>query len=427
MKTLYIDCSMGAAGDMISAALLDLMPDKDAAIEKLNSFGIKGVKYSLETTSRCGISAKRLSVTVNGSEESIDMEEHHHAHCHDHGHHHGHTHTHEHSHTHTHSHSHEHRSLNDILELIESLYLDQKVKADIASTYNLLADAESKAHGRSVSEVHFHEVGALDAIADIAAACSLMADLAPDEVVSSPINVGSGSVKCAHGIISVPAPATAALLMGIPSYGDNLCPFELCTPTGAALIRKFATRFSQQPAMTVTAIGYGAGKKDFGEKANILRCTLGEAKLQSNVDTVFEIACNIDDMTGEDISFAVEKIFDSGALDVLTIPATMKKGRPGVILIALCKNETHEAVVEAIFTHTSTLGIREKECNRRVLKRKIETVALPDGTKIRRKISLRSQAASTAKFEFDDLADVAKKLGKPISAVRTMCEQSCKD
>ena len=330
---------------------------------------------------------------------------------------------HGHEHHHTHTHAHEHRSLNDVLELIESLDIEPEIKSDIASTYRLLADAESKAHGRSVSEVHFHEVGALDAIADISAACWLLSQISPDEVASSAINVGSGSVKCAHGIISVPAPATAALLTGIPSYGDSLCPFELCTPTGAALIRQFADRFGPQPAMCISAVGHGAGKSDFAPKANILRAMLGETVAQNEGDKVFEISCNIDDMTGEDISFASEKIFNAGALDVLTVPVTMKKGRPGVILQALCKDTARESVIEAFFAHTSTLGIREKECYRRVLARQTDIVSLPDGTKIRRKTSVRHGAASTSKFEYEDLANAARKLGKPLCAVRAMCER----
>ena len=264
MKTLYIDCSMGAAGDMLAAALLELMPDADAALSQMNAFGIHGVAYARERMAKCGIMGTHLSVKVHGEEEGRDDRE---MHGHEHGHGHGH---HEHGH-------HEHKSLAHILHLVGHLALPEKVKGDVAAVYQLLADAESRAHGRPVGEVHFHEVGALDAVADIAAVCWLLAELAPDEVVVSPIHVGSGTVRCAHGILPVPAPATAFLLEGVPSYSDGSVQGELCTPTGAALLKHFATRFGPQPTMSVKAVGYGAGAREFEGRANLLRASLGES------------------------------------------------------------------------------------------------------------------------------------------------------
>lgn len=396
MKTLYLDCSMGAAGDMISAALLELMPDPDAAIARLNSIGIPGVIYTRERTSRCGIAATHLAVTVNGEEEC----------AHEH-----------HDHAHHHHHAHSHRSLDDMLHIAESLTLPQKAKEGVAAVYRLLADAESRAHGRPVGEVHFHEVGAMDAIADIAATCWLMSELAPGQVVVSPVNVGGGTVRCAHGVMPVPAPATAFLLEGIPSRGDAEVQCELCTPTGAALLRHLASSFGPMPAIMTHKVGFGAGKRDFEGRANLLRATLGESAADGDANDVVEIRCNIDDMTGEDIAFACEQIFNAGALDVLTIPATMKKGRPGVMLDVLCDQSRREDVATAIFRHTSTLGIRESVCRRTVLSRREEPVPLSDGTTARRKVS-EGRGIVRSKLEHDDLAAYALAHGISIAEAR---------
>lgn len=414
MKTLYIDCSMGAAGDMLSAALLELMPDRDAALERLNSFGIEGVRYSLERTSRCGIAASQLVVTVNGEEEEVHEHDHHHHHDH------GHDHHDHHHHSHSHAHAHEHRTLGDILAMVGSLDVPEEVKTEVAAVYGLLADAESRAHGRPVGEVHFHEVGALDAVADITAACWLMHELSPDETVASTVNVGGGTVKCAHGTLSVPAPATASLLTGVPSRGDDELQTELCTPTGAALVKTFAKRFGVQPAMSVSATGYGAGKKDFHGRANILRCCIGESAQDAADESVVEIVCNIDDMTGEDVAFACEALFKAGALDVVTVPATMKKGRPGIVLTALCAPSLRDAVIEAVFRHTTTLGVRERVCRRAVMSRRSEETTLSDGSIVRRKIS-EGYGVVRSKPEHDDLADAARRSGKSIFEVRAEC------
>ena len=395
MKTLYIDCSMGAAGDMISAALLELTPDPDAAIEKLNALGIPHVVYSRERTTRCGIAATRLVVKVDGVEE----------HAHDH---HAH-HREDHHHTH-----HHHHSLDNILRLVDSLALPEKAKGDARQVYALLAEAESRAHGRPVGEVHFHEVGALDAVADIASACLLLGEIAPDEIVASPVNFGGGTVRCAHGVLPVPAPATAFLLEGIPAHGDGEVLCELCTPTGAALLKHFANHFGPMPAIKAEKTGFGAGTREFEGRANLLRATIGESAASGDSDSVFELKCNIDDMTGEAIAFACERIFDAGALDVLTVPATMKKGRPGVVLLALSAPDRKDAVTAAIFRHTSTLGVRETVCRRSVLTRREETVTLPDGTTIRHKVS-EGFGVKREKVEHDDLAAYALSHGLSLS------------
>ena len=396
MKILFLDCGMGVAGDMLSAALLELMPDSDAAIAEMNSFGIPGVEYVRERVSRGGITASHLSVRVHGEEENV-----HHHHDHDGHDHHGHGH-------------HSHHTLDDILHLVAHLAIPEDVRKNVADVYRLIADAESRAHGRPVGEIHFHEVGALDAVADIAAVCWLISKISPDEIISSPVHVGCGTVVCAHGTMPVPAPATASLLEGVPSYSDGIVQGELCTPTGAALVKHFATRFSQSPLMSTTAIGYGAGKKDFPSRANFVRAFLGDScTSDAGCDEVHEFICNVDDMTGEEIAFACERLFAAGARDVVTIPITMKKGRPGVQFQVLCAPAERDAVLEAIFRNTTTIGVRETLRRRHILSRTEETISLSVGTNVRVKTS-SGHGVVRVKREYDDLARIAIARGESL-------------
>lgn len=390
MKTLYLDCSMGAAGDMLAAALLELLPDPDAFVAELNALAIPDVKFSREASVKCGITGTHLQVTVHGEEEGAH--DHHHAHSHDH-------------HDHAHSHHH-HASLHDIEHIVRGhLSLPTTVADNVMAVYRLIADAESKAHGKSVSEIHFHEVGTMDAIADITAVCLLMHRLAPDEIIVSPVHVGSGQVHCAHGILPVPAPATATILQDVPIYGGSI-QGELCTPTGAALLKHFADSFGGMPVMRTSAIGYGMGKKDF-PAANCVRALLGERSAAS--DDVIELCCNIDDMTGEAIGYAFDKLFAAGALDVYTIPIGMKKSRPGHLLHVICREADKDALVRALFAHTTTIGIRENRFRRYTLDRRIETIETADGP-VRRKCST-GYGVSREKFEHDDLARIADAQG----------------
>ena len=423
MKTLYIGCNMGAAGDMLTAALCELMPDPDAFVARLNGLGIPGVTYEREPSVKCGITGTHMKVTVNGEEEeSEDVHEHHHHHDHDHehehNHHHDHDHDHEHHHDHDHDHDHDHHhhshtSLHGIGQIVrDHLDLPEKVKDDIMAVYGLIAEAESAAHGVPVEEIHFHEVGTMDAVADVTAVCLAMAELDPDEVVVSPVHVGAGQVRCAHGILPVPAPATAHILRGVPTYGGAVMG-ELCTPTGAALLKHFASHFGNQPVMTVEKIGYGMGKKDF-EAANCVRAMLGERPEESG-DAVL-LNCNLDDMTPEDLGFAMDALFAGGALDVWTVSAGMKKNRPGWVLNVLCRPEDRESMVRLLFRHTSTIGVREETVRRYTLERRTETVSTPYG-ELRRKIS-SGCGVTREKYEYDDLAAAAKASGKSIAEVR---------
>lgn len=399
MKTLYLDCSMGAAGDMLAAALLELLPNPDAFVAELNALAIPGVKFSRETSVKCGITGTHLQVTVHGEEE--DAHDHHHAHSHDHHHDHAHAHHHDHAHIH-----HHHASLHNIEHIVRGhLSLPATVADNVMAVYRLIADAESKAHGKPVSEIHFHEVGTMDAIADITAVCLLMHRLAPDEIIVSPVHVGSGQVHCAHGILPVPAPATATILQDVPIYGGSI-QGELCTPTGAALLKHFANSFGEMPVMRTSAIGYGMGQKDF-PAANCVRALLGERSDAS--DDVIELCCNIDDMTGEAIGYAFDKLFAAGALDVYTIPIGMKKSRPGHLLHVICREADKDALVRALFAHTTTIGIRENRFRRYTLDRRIETIETADGP-VRRKCST-GYGVSREKFEHDDLARIADAQG----------------
>lgn len=397
MKTLYLECKMGAAGDMLGAALLDLFDKPEEIIEELNSIGINGVEYKLTETEKCGIKGKHLRVLVDGKEE-ISQDNHEEIHHDD--------------------HEHCHRTIYEIEDIIESLKLSKEIKSDIREIYELLAEAESEVHGVAVNKIHFHEVGNMDAIADITATCVLMHKLEPDKVVVSPVNVGSGMVKTSHGVLPVPAPATASLLKGIPSYESEYVSSELCTPTGAALIKYFADEFGKQPLMSVDKIGYGAGKKDF-DQANILRVVFGETNDES--EYVIEFTCNIDDMTAEEIGFATEMLFEAGALEVYTIAVDMKKNRPGTVLYCVCKQDIREKIVQQIFKHTTTLGIRENMCNRYVLTREIKKVETPYG-EVRKKTSY-GYNVTRSKLEYDDLARIAKRTGKSILDLKKELEQ----
>ena len=387
MKTLYIDCAMGAAGDMLTAALLALLPDPETFVARLNALGLPGVVFRRETVTRGGIAGSHVRVTVHGAEEG----EHHH-------------HDHDHEHEHHHHHHHSHSGLTEIGALIAALPVSDKVRGDVAAVYERIARAESAVHGVPVDQVHFHELGALDAVADVTAVCLLMEQLAPARVVISPVHVGSGQLHCAHGILPVPAPATAELLRGVPVYGGSIRG-ELCTPTGAALLKYFADEFGALPPMRTEAVGYGMGTKEFQEAPNCLRAMLGRTEEDSG-ETVTELACNLDDMSAEAIGFAMERLLEAGALDVYTLPIGMKKNRPGTMLCALCRETEREAVVQALFRHTTTLGVRETPHRRYTLARREETVETPFGP-VGKKISA-GWGISREKYEYEDLARIAR-------------------
>ena len=418
MNILYLDCGMGAAGDMLSAALVELLPDRELFIQKLNSIGIPDISYQIVTSEKCGIKGTHMDVKYKGESEEDKLSSHSHN-------------------NHGHLEEHDHRGLHGIEHIVnDHMEIPDHIRQQIFDIYKLIAEAESNVHGVKVEEIHFHELGMMDAIADITAVCMLMDRISPDEIIVSPVHTGSGKVRCAHGIVPVPAPATAELLKSIPVYGGEI-EGELCTPTGAALIRYFATRFGNMPLMKVNKIGYGMGKKDFAV-ANCVRAILGESVEPENthvrkgmenepsglnvhkesIQTITELSCNIDDMTAEDMGYCTGLLLGAGALDVYTVSANMKKSRPGWILYVLCNNDDSDMFVRLIFKHTTTLGVRRKLYERFVLTRREETLNTRYGM-VRRKIS-EGYGIQRQKPEYDDLAKIAAKENVSIEEVRQM-------
>ena len=404
MKTLYIECNMGAAGDMLLASLAELTGDVKACEDLLNSLGIPDVTYKFEKSVKCGIEGTHAHVVVSGVEEDEHMHDHHHEeHHHEHSHE-EHTHTHEHEHEHHHEeHHHHHTHMSDIENIINALNVSDKVKSDALAVYGLIAEAESKAHGKPVTDIHFHEVGTMDAVADIVGVCVLLEELSPDKIVVSPLATGFGQVKCAHGILPVPAPATASIIEGIPTYSGDV-EGELLTPTGAALLKHFADGFGTRPVMAIEKTGYGMGRKDF-PKANILRTFEGESEGEG--DKVIEFKFNVDDMTGEEIGYATGVLMDSGALDVFTTPVYMKKNRPGILFTVLVKPEEKEKFAKLIFENTTTIGIRYQAMDRYKLDRREEKVMTKFG-EVSVKVS-EGFGVTKAKPEYDDIAGIADK------------------
>lgn len=396
MRTLYFECAMGAAGDMLMGALYELCPEKERFLADMNAL-LPGVRLEAEAVRRQGIAGTHMRVVVHGQEEGHD---HHHGHYHEH-------------------HHHEHHSLADIEAMIDGFPLPQAVRESAKGTYGLIAQAESEAHGVDVGEVHFHEVGALDAVVDVTGVCYLLHLLSPEAVCASTVTVGSGTVHTAHGLLPVPAPATARLLTGTPVTAGDI-EAEMCTPTGAALLRTFAGSFGPMPDGTVLGCGYGCGTKDF-HRANCLRAFLldtAEASEGPN-DRIVELKANIDDMTGEDMGFAMERLLEAGAVDVSYAPIYMKKNRPGVVLTCLCRPGDADRLAREILRHTSTFGVRRTDCPRyamSVSSEEVETVCGP----VPRKTGI-GYGLVKSKPEYEAMAEAARMQGVPLAEVRRAC------
>ena len=412
MKLLYLDCGMGAAGDMLASALLELLDDPQAFVQRLNALGIPDVEYAAQRTEKCGITGTHLRVRVHGAEEDAHMHTHH-----EHEHDHEHEHEHEHDHHHDHTHHHAHHGLAEIRAIVDALPLPETVRSDVRAVYDRLAAAESRVHGVPVDQIHFHEIGSMDALADITAVCLLLHTIQPDRVLASSVHVGSGHVHCAHGILPVPAPATALLLEGVPIYGGSI-ESELCTPTGAALLRHFVQQFGDLPTLRVQRIGYGMGTKDF-ERANCVRALLGESA--DDTDDVCELACNVDDMTAEEIAFACERLLDGGALDVYTSAIGMKKSRPGTCITVLCRPQDREKCLSLLFRHTATLGVREAALRRAVLHRASQTLDTPFGP-VRTKTA-QGYGARKEKYEYEDIARIAREQDISLAEARALLDR----
>jgi len=408
---------MGASGNMVMAALYELLPDKSLFQNKMEKLGFPGVSIEYAESTKCGITGTHISIKIDGIEDmSYDF--------------HGHSDSHNHEHHHEHEHSHDHSdscsrsrrySYKEILELIQDLEVSERVKNDAVNVYSIIGKAEAHVHGTPLDEIHFHEVGSIDAVVDVIGCSLLMEMLEVTDVTASPIHVGFGMVRCEHGILPVPAPATAEILKDIPIYNGRI-EGELCTPTGAALLRHFVSEFSEMFPMLVKKIGYGMGTKDF-EAANCLRVFLYENAVPTRQgdgstifsDDVYEISCNLDDMTPEAIGAVFELLLENGALDVYTTPIMMKKNRPAVMLTCLCTFDMHDAIAALIIKHTTTLGVRTIKYQRTKMKRTVETVNTEYG-EIRIKIA-EGFGIKKQKPEYDDVLEASKKHGVPFHRV----------
>ncbi len=415
MRTLYFDCSMGASGDMIVAALLELLPNPDVFVEKFNALSISSqtlgpVELSYHPGKRCGLSGTSVHMLIKDKssnqifEEAADLApDTHHEHCHEHGH------CHEHCHDHDHAH---HHGMNphQIDAIFDSLDIPSDVRRNCKSIFGLIAEAESHAHGCPIEHIHFHEIGHLDAIADVLASCLLMDEIKPERIIAAPICLGFGTVRCAHGIIPVPAPATSFLLKGIPAYQGTI-EAEMCTPTGAAILRHFVHEYGPMPTMTMDSTGHGLGTREFPTRPNMLRVMLGTSS-KTNVETprenFVELHVNVDDMTGEQIAFATQMLMNEGARDVWTVPIFMKKGRPAQTIACLVPEIDTQHFVDLLLLHTTTLGVRIFPCRRIVLDRTLQTVQTPLGN-VRQKVASNDRL-TRKKWEFDDIAEIATRL-----------------
>ncbi|WP_400228249.1 nickel pincer cofactor biosynthesis protein LarC [Methanomethylophilus alvi] len=332
MKTLYLECNAGASGDMILGSLTDLLKDPFEFKQMIECAGIPGITAEVTVDDQSSVAGIRVHIMVDGIEEGSKEESGHH----------------------------DHHALKDVISIIGGLNVSDMVKSDAAQIYRIIAEAESNVHGKPVNEVHFHEVGALDAIADIVGVCMLIEKLAPEQIIASPLRTGFGTVSCAHGILPVPAPATAYILQGMPVYaGDE--EGEFTTPTGAAIVKHFAEAYGQMPLMKFDDVGYGLGRKSF-KTANMVRTYLGD--VDEALPTVKEISCNIDDMTPEDIGGIIDLLMSAGALDAMITSAMMKKSRPGYILTCICREEDADELATVMLAHTSSIGLRMHTCER---------------------------------------------------------------
>ena len=420
MKVLYYDCFSGISGDMNLAAMLDLGVDENMLRAELDKLGISDeFELKISKAAKSGIHGTRVDVILthqhahhhNHAEKTAHHNHMHHAH--DHHHEHAepeHKHAHHHEHTHTHG-----RNLADITKIINDSSLKQSIKDNAISIFNHIAKAEAHVHSCPLNEIHFHEVGATDAIVDIVGAAICHDALGVDTIICSTVEVGGGFVNCAHGKMPVPAPATAAILHGIPTRRGTV-QYETTTPTGAAIIANFADSFDDAPALTVEKTAYGVGHRDM-EIPNLLRVQIGKLAEKSHTPyNAVLLECTIDDMTAEALGYAMERLFAAGASDVNLIPATVKKSRPATIISVLCSPELEDSITKTIFKETSTLGIKSVPIKKTELKRSSvirETVYGPISIK---EASLNGKIIRS-KPEFDDCAAIARDKSIPLEEV----------
>lgn len=382
MRYGYFDCFNGVAGDMILGALIDAGCPLDTLRAIVAKLSLPGVKLTAERVQRHGLAATHVRVDVEASSQKA------------------------------------HRHLPEIVRIIDQAKLEPKVAQNAKAVFQRLAEAEAHAHGIAIEEVHFHEVGADDAIVDIVCTCAGLAVLGIERITSSPIPTGSGTVTCAHGVLPVPAPATARLLRGIPVTGGDEVG-ELTTPTGAALLTTLSDDFGPMPAMTIEAVGSGAGIREGQTRANILRLFIGEGTSPDagELDTVTVLETQVDDATGQSLAYACERLLEAGALDAYIVPIIMKKGRPGQLLTTVCRPRDVHLLVSLIFAETSTFGVRQYETRRTKLTRRHVTVETSYGP-IRVKLGEHGGKIARAWPEYEDCAAAARKAGVPLQDIQ---------
>ncbi|MGE3182259.1 MAG: nickel pincer cofactor biosynthesis protein LarC [Phycisphaerae bacterium] len=381
MKIAYFDCFSGAAGDMINAALLDAGCPRDAHTELLQGLNLPGVATRLEDAVVGGIASKRFHVDIAPQA------------------------------------GHKHRHLKHIVALIEDAKLPRVVVEQSIAIFRRLAEAEARVHATTIEKVHFHEVGADDAIIDIVGACSALHLLNVDEVHCSPVPTGSGTVRCEHGVMPVPAPATANLLEGVPLATCEE-PCELTTPTGAAILTTLAVRFGTLPAASISVTGYGAGMREGKTRPNFLRVHLCEtASVASEADVVAVLETQLDDATGEEIAHVTARLLREGALDAFVMPILMKKGRPGHLITVLTTPENAMKLQTLLLQESPTFGVRQYSTTRTILAREIIAVTTPFGD-VRIKLGRRQGTLLHAAPEYDDCAAAAAQYGVPLRTVQ---------
>jgi pyridinium-3,5-bisthiocarboxylic acid mononucleotide nickel chelatase len=432
MRIAYLDCFSGISGDMFLGALIDAGVSRELFERTVAALGLDA-KLEISRVNRSGITATKVDVIVDGEKYearavrtgSSGSREHSHSGQHGHPHSPSHEHTHEHGQTHHHSHGHPHgRRLTEIRALITRAALNDSAKKTAIAIFEKLGAAESKIHNVSIEKIHFHEVGAVDALVDITCAAVGAEALGVDEFVCSPLNVGGGTIECAHGTFPVPAPATLELLKGAPVYSSGL-QAELVTPTGAAIVNAIATRFVPFSPMKIENIGYGAGSRDFPGHANVLRITIGESESGAHEnfrarhiskETISVLEANLDDLNPQVFGYVMDRLLEAGALDVFATPVQMKKNRPATVLTILAKPENADELSQIVFAETTTLGVRRREEQRQTLARRWETVATRFGD-VRVKIGSMNGTVTSYAPEYEDCRRIAAEQRVPLKTV----------
>jgi len=378
MRTAYFDCFSGISGDMTLGALVDAGVSIDDLRAELAKLSLPGYEFKIEKVNRSGIAATKAHVIIDPRSQKS-------------------------------------RHLSDILNIIEGSSLAPTVKEKSGRIFKRMAAAEAKVHGTIPDKIHFHEVGAVDAVVDIVGSVIGLDLLGITQIITSSINVGSGTIQTAHGIFPIPAPATAELLKGIPFYQSSL-QFELATPTGAAIISTLSNSFGILPAMKVDRIAYGAGDKDFSDRPNVLRLMIGELAANYEEDRSIVIETNIDDMSPQVYDYIIERLMDQGAQDVYLSPIIMKKGRPAILLSVLTDRSKADALLDIIFRETTSIGARIQEVGRKKLSREIKEVDTVYG-RIGVKVSMHGNEILTVTPEYDDCRRIAEDKKVPLKEV----------